>query len=177
MATNSYTKQTWEDAPSTNSPVSAERLNHMETGIKNNNTGVRTLETAVGNTASLATTSKEVVGAINEIKSDLTKGSVSVTANGVKTFKTLLEELYALVDLTKVDHKSVFSIGQFKAPLVRVQPNALWFTSCIITDQFAISTYIVAGTSHTYSCIGTTPTFKSDDSYVWPNGTKLELFY
>lgn len=30
-----YTKQTWENAPSTNSPLSADRLNHMEDGIYN----------------------------------------------------------------------------------------------------------------------------------------------
>lgn len=30
-----YQKQTWENAPSTNSPLSADRLNHMEDGIDN----------------------------------------------------------------------------------------------------------------------------------------------
>lgn len=30
-----YTKQTWENLPSTNSPITADRLNHMEDGIYN----------------------------------------------------------------------------------------------------------------------------------------------
>ena len=83
MATNSYTKQTWEDAPSTNSPVSAERLNHMETGIKNNNTGVRALETAVGNVQNLDTSSKEIVGSINEINQHLSDKKFGIDTSNV----------------------------------------------------------------------------------------------
>ena len=30
-----YTKQTWENLPSTNTPITADRLNHMEDGIYN----------------------------------------------------------------------------------------------------------------------------------------------
>ena len=29
-----YTKQTWENLPSTNTPITADRLNHIEDGIK-----------------------------------------------------------------------------------------------------------------------------------------------
>ena len=32
----SYTKTTWEDLPSTNTPINATRLNNIENGIKNN---------------------------------------------------------------------------------------------------------------------------------------------
>ena len=33
-----YIRQTWEDAPSTNTPITADRLNHMEDGIYNADT-------------------------------------------------------------------------------------------------------------------------------------------
>lgn len=36
----SYTKQTWENLPSTTTPITADRLNHMEDGIYNANEGL-----------------------------------------------------------------------------------------------------------------------------------------
>ena len=35
-----YSKQTWKDLPDQTTPINAERLNHMETGIYNNSTGL-----------------------------------------------------------------------------------------------------------------------------------------
>jgi len=35
-----YTKQTWNDLPDTTTPVNATRLNHMENGIKDNDTAI-----------------------------------------------------------------------------------------------------------------------------------------
>lgn len=42
-----YVKQTWANRPSTNSPLSAERLNHIENGIKENSDGIEALAAAV----------------------------------------------------------------------------------------------------------------------------------
>lgn len=69
------------------------------------NAGVAT----IGDLSDLTTTDKtSVVAAINEVVSELPSagGSVSVTADGVKTIKTLLDELYALVDFTKIKSSS-----------------------------------------------------------------------
>ena len=40
----SYTPQTWEDLPSTNTPITASRLNHIESGISANDTAISNLE-------------------------------------------------------------------------------------------------------------------------------------
>lgn len=50
------------------------------------------------------------------LKSDINKGSINVTADGVKTYKTLLNELYALIDDTKLSSTTyiVFSSSIFR---------------------------------------------------------------
>lgn len=42
-----YIKQLWANKPSTSSPLSAERLNHMEEGIKANSDGITKIVTSV----------------------------------------------------------------------------------------------------------------------------------
>lgn len=60
-------------------------------------------------TGTLDTTAQNLIGAVNELNGEVNPGSVSVTADGVKTFKALIEELAALVDFTKLaPGKSVF---------------------------------------------------------------------
>ena len=66
----SYAKQVWEDAPSTSSPITAARLNHMEDGIKSSND----ITDTVGSVSNLTTTDKtSVVNAINENTNILSK--------------------------------------------------------------------------------------------------------
>lgn len=75
----SYTKQVWQDLPSTNTPITANRLNHMEDGIETVNTledNLNTLEnnlnTSIGDLTELETTEKtNLVGAINEVVSNI----------------------------------------------------------------------------------------------------------
>lgn len=42
-----YEKQTWEDYPSTNTPITSNRLNHIEQGIYDNSTTLQTITTTV----------------------------------------------------------------------------------------------------------------------------------
>lgn len=42
-----YVKQTWKNRPDTSTPMSAERLNHMEDGIKGNSDAIKALADAV----------------------------------------------------------------------------------------------------------------------------------
>lgn len=42
-----YIKQAWANRPSATTPISAERLLHMESGIKANNEAIQELATAV----------------------------------------------------------------------------------------------------------------------------------
>ncbi len=70
----SYTKQVWEDLPSLNTPITADRLNHMEDGIKGGNDLADNLNTSIGDLTELETTDKtNVVNAINENVNNLSK--------------------------------------------------------------------------------------------------------
>lgn len=69
-------------------------------------------DTKVGALTDLQTTDKtSVVAAINEIDGEVNKGSVSVTADGVKTIGALLEDLFALIDFTKISTNSKFTVN------------------------------------------------------------------
>lgn len=70
---------------------------------------VTALETKVG-TAVLTTTAPDLCGAVNELNAKVGGGSVYVTADGVKTNSQLLDELYALVDASKVSLNSTLNI-------------------------------------------------------------------
>lgn len=44
MSVVNYIKKIWKDAPSTDTPINAENLNHIETGIYNNSTAINQLD-------------------------------------------------------------------------------------------------------------------------------------
>lgn len=56
-----------------------------------------------------------VQGAIDEVNAKVDRGSVSVTADGVKTHSAMLDELYALIDKTKINigSKVDFNDGEY----------------------------------------------------------------
>ena len=43
-----YAAKKWENAPSTATPITAENLNHMEDGIKDNSVAIKTIVESVG---------------------------------------------------------------------------------------------------------------------------------
>ena len=55
--------------------------------------------------------SRKVGSAIKEVNAKFDRGSVKITADGVKTYVTLLNELFALLDLDKVSPASIIRIG------------------------------------------------------------------
>ena len=68
---------------------------------------INEIKDAEGDLTSLTTSDKtSLVAAINEINQGGGGGSVSVTADGVKTVSQLLDALYALIDQTKVGNHS-----------------------------------------------------------------------
>lgn len=118
-------------------------------------------------------------GALNEVSND--KGSVSVTADGVKTYGALLRELSALIDYTKVSHNT---------KLVRISSNtvsvytmithtttASEFTRVQVTSSGIISdTFLCMGNdSSFYRATGTTIVNRS--AIVATNGEVIRLYY
>lgn len=56
------------------------------------------------------TTDQTIIGAINEINAEVNPGSVSVTADGVKTYAELLNTLHDLITRSKLSKSSVLKI-------------------------------------------------------------------
>lgn len=71
-----------------------------------------TVDAKVGLLADLNTTDRtSIVNAINEVHGDIFKGSVTITADGIKSASQLLDELHAAADTSKIDHNSVIKIN------------------------------------------------------------------
>ena len=138
----------------------------------------------IGDLTDLDTTDKSsVVAAINEVVAELPSagGSVSVTADGVKTTAALLTELFALVDATKLTPKSAINVdGTY------LQINAAG-------ASLRFSGYSLSAASHTYfygvtmgatssmlrGDLTSTPAYTVTDTStsVPANGAVFELFY
>lgn len=85
----SYTKQIWENLPSTNTPITADRLNHMEDGIYDANAG----NVTVNNNYSTSTTQTYSCNKVNEIRGEIGKllwegtfSSGSLQVNGISNY-------------------------------------------------------------------------------------------
>lgn len=141
------------------------------------------VDTKVGLLINLNTTDKSsIVNAINEVKADANPGSVSVTADGVKDYETLLNELHALVDLTKITTKAhlVRDDGQrlyvYMLSLFNYTSGTINFNE--ITGQNTIDRYECKTTGsavHTFDLSNSTDT---DNSSIVPGiGYKLEIYY
>ena len=135
---------------------------------------------------SLDTTSKEIVGAINEVNAAVKKGSVSVTADGVKTRSELLDSLFTLVDSTKLSKDSavVFTSGgtSYYLRLQQIEASAYIFARSSIGSSASYSVGVIDAVilkaSGSIACAGATSGTTTDNSSsVDTVGDKLELFY
>lgn len=128
-------------------------------------------------------TTTNVTSELIQLNNDLNKGSVSVTADGIKTYKQLLDGLYTLIDLSKVTNNSKlvveYSNGSLIHHLMKIQGTDLFFVNDMSVSSFDIVNCRIAPSSNSsvYKVTGTTPTFGDNNSYLWPAGTKFELFY
>ena len=120
------------------------------------------------------------------VKGALERGSVSVTANGVKTSQTLLNELYALVDKTKLSPCAKWQVTEgastYTGGMYYDTSTALLFNFTNLTADNRLQIYNVklASTSdYTVFQIKTdgTITVTSNNSYVPGNGTVLKVCY
>lgn len=116
---------------------------------------------------------------INETESD----SVSVTADGVKTYAQLLNSFYSLLDRSKIDDKSYVEFvkpngAKYTVPLTCEYSNALLFTG---TTEYAANTmYYRVFKLATSSSFMEERSNSSDtvyESQVVPSGTTLTLYY
>ena len=115
-----------------------------------------------------------VQGAIDEQASDAPRGSVSVTADGVKSMATLLGELNALIDATKLNPRSYLLYGKAvhhaqEADDYREFTN-MWLSS---TQTKGATFYIVPGLYYE----STNGTITNYSAAAPTSGTVLKIVY
>ena len=126
---------------------------------------INELHSDQGNLATLTTTDKSsLVEAVNEVNDKIERGSVSVTATG-QTYKELLDNLYALIDTSKVTPHSkmlfettasrdIFNVAHVEATKIYCNKlgheNIQWATLAESTSKFTIGAFSSSGT-WTYS--------------------------
>ena len=102
---------------------------------------------------------------------------VEVTADGVKTYENLLNELYALIDSTKLSLSSYIKIGNNSFRYSRVYNNGYSFVLCYgDTVNEAIDHFLVKSTNSLYTewLNGTITQYQSNTP---TSGTKITLYY
>ena len=115
----------------------------------------------------------------------LTQESVSVTCDGVKSYSALLDELFSLVDISKLSGKSRFqregagqsfiSIAPFNS--YDATPTVLTFCRCTMDVQRArYDLYLLKSSGSTFELmIG--GTYSDLSNSTAPSGAKLSVFY
>lgn len=103
--------------------------------------------------------SEEVESAIKEVNAKFDRGSVSVTADGTKTWAQIFATLYALIDTSKINSHSKLLIGASIYNIRAIATGALAFTGVsadpanMVIDNFVVNTNVAD--CHYYSGICT----------------------
>ena len=117
----------------------------------------------------------------NTVEDELVRGSVEVTADGVSTVETLLNNLFALVDYSKLNRDSKLTIGDMVYNLSAKTVSHYYFACPLYlsTSSCDISTVDIkpsASRSVDY-IISTATTINNNSSAVSTAGTKFTLYY
>lgn len=73
--------------------------------VSGHTTAITSINSDIGSTV-LPTIAQTLTGAIDELYNDITGSSVSINADGVKTYSQLMDELFALVTFANVSRNS-----------------------------------------------------------------------
>ena len=109
--------------------------------------------------------------------------SVSVTADGVKTYKALLNELYALIDIAKLSPKSTFDTVRganyfLSYQIAYVDSTQFEFSSSNVSspNQYTINLVTINSNNSSF-IIHTNGTNTDNSSGVPTSGWKLKITY
>lgn len=101
-------------------------------------------DTKVGALTDLHTTVKtSIVAAINEIEGEVNRGSVSVTADGVKTYGEMLDLLAAEIDDAKVTENALLVVGEYRAPIARNTTSRYEFGVLALHNANAVNLNVI----------------------------------
>ena len=147
-------------------------------GVANNAVAIAgTVDSKVGLLADLHTTDRtSIVNAINEIADGA--GSVYVIADGIKTNSALLDELHALIDVSKLTRKAQLVIDSDIVFEIR-QLSQLTFYNLeeAAAESFFVGIKVLVSGSTYYRSKLSDQTFTNMGSQVPTSGVRIELFY
>ena len=145
------------------------------------------LETKVGLLADLHTTDKtSIVNAINETFDALPSGggSVDVTADGVKSYSQILDDLYALIDQTKISGKSIMlieaSTGAYSVNVASYIDNTdIKFTGSVISGDnlIGVNSFDLKASTSTFKYKKEGTTIADNSAVVPTSGTVFKIVY
>lgn len=107
------------------------------------------------------------------------KIAASVTADGVKTYAQLLNEIYAAVPASNVTPKSKLKIGAAVLSITRIESNSYALTNTHLTSALVVSDATVSENSvYRTASITNTPsvTFYDQSDTVVTSGTVIALY-
>ena len=115
----------------------------------------------------------KVIGGVPQIpQSD----SVSVTADGVKTYQQILNELYALLDTTKITYNSYLKYGNYIYRLTLSMSGLYQYTvATTASSNTFIQKLSVSATSGCERMSGTT--YSNLTTNVPTNGATFTIYY
>lgn len=111
--------------------------------------------------------------------------SVSVTANGVKTLSTLLDELFSLVDMSRIGRNTkivfpdtatvntIFNIAQYTESEIVFTTSFAWAT----VNESTLRTFQVKSSNSQYYWAKVNGTIGNGSSNVIGNGLIITLYY
>lgn len=145
-----------------------------EVNAKTITVSVSAEDVAYNNTVS-GLTATDVQAAIDELAQGSGSGSVSVSADGVKTYSALYDELFALIDASKISAKSVLRNVNLTAPISYISSTAYEFGCCRELKVFRMKVATTGSTLKNYTFSNNAD---ADESSTVPtSGSKIELFY
>lgn len=121
--------------------------------------------------------STNVQGAIEELDSAINRGSISVTADGVKTYKTLLNELYALIDNTKLSSNTYIDFSSSIFRYARPFDSGYSFFLSYGNSSVEIIDHFLVHPSNSLYTEYLNGNISSYQDGVAASGAKIELYY
>ena len=130
-------------------------------------------------------TASNVQDAIDEIAASITPTSISVTGDGVKTYKDVLDELFSLVDITKITANTYIDFHDSAHRIAKVD---VWSSALIYFSRSFVNN-VGVGSIHTYGLTANASYYRSinltgsgntpvdSSAAVVSNGQIVEIVY
>lgn len=118
------------------------------------------------------------------VQDEIERGSVSVTADGVKTYQTLLSELFALISFSKVNNNTTLVIDKDIYSISKISSTNYRFGMVNSASASGVAIYSISLVSSSSSCHYTAldctnngNTVTSLQTNVATSGIKITLYY